>query len=383
MGERAWDVVVAGAGIGGAVCAAMLAERGLRVLLAERSRFPRAKVCGGCLNSHAIEQLVQAGLDPTPMGLATSDRLCVARRSRRAHASVAPGLVIERASFDAWLVERAIARGVVFEESCSVRVLGTDDNGVELSIGDARTTASWLVDATGLTGLTEIYGDASASTPANTGGWRIDSSSRFGVGAIAPASVVDVDRGEIAMHVGNAGYVGLARLADGRINIAAALHPLRARASGGPSGVCADILRSCGASALWDELDGLGWKGTPLLSRSRPATGGQRTLRIGDAGGYVEPFTGEGMGWAIQDALAAATLLGASSNVPEAAVRRSFESWSRTARKRRTRRCRAVRAVARSPRLTDLSIVLLGVRPAARVMVASSSRPPRLAGLPS
>ena len=51
---RVWDVLVIGAGPAGAVAAREVARRGARVLLADRSAFPRGKVCGCCLNGSAL-----------------------------------------------------------------------------------------------------------------------------------------------------------------------------------------------------------------------------------------------------------------------------------------------------------------------------------------
>ena len=49
-----WDVVVIGAGPAGSSAALGCARKGLRVLLVEARRFPRHKVCGGCLNQVSI-----------------------------------------------------------------------------------------------------------------------------------------------------------------------------------------------------------------------------------------------------------------------------------------------------------------------------------------
>ena len=63
LGERPWDVVVVGAGLAGAMVALELGRRGCQVLLLERQRFPRWKVCGACLNEAALGALAHAGLD--------------------------------------------------------------------------------------------------------------------------------------------------------------------------------------------------------------------------------------------------------------------------------------------------------------------------------
>ena len=60
--EKTWDVVVVGAGPAGAVCALTLARLGRQVLVVDRERFPREKICGDLLIPNAISMLEQLGL---------------------------------------------------------------------------------------------------------------------------------------------------------------------------------------------------------------------------------------------------------------------------------------------------------------------------------
>ncbi|NUQ87624.1 MAG: FAD-dependent oxidoreductase, partial [Glycomyces artemisiae] len=57
------DVIVVGAGPGGSAAAHHLAARGLDVLLLEKTRFPREKVCGDGLTPRAVAQLLKMGVD--------------------------------------------------------------------------------------------------------------------------------------------------------------------------------------------------------------------------------------------------------------------------------------------------------------------------------
>jgi len=60
------DVIVVGAGPGGATAAYHLAQAGVNVLALEKSQFPREKVCGDGLTPRAVKQLVAMGIDSSP-----------------------------------------------------------------------------------------------------------------------------------------------------------------------------------------------------------------------------------------------------------------------------------------------------------------------------
>lgn len=109
------------------------------------------------------------------------------------------------------------------------------------------------------------------------------------------------------MCVGRNGYVGLVRQAENRVHVGAAVDPAACHAGGGPKRVMQEILEGCGV-----ELPGLEkavLEGTPPLTGRRVRVAGNRVLAVGDSCGYVEPFTGEGMSWAIRGAMACVGML--------------------------------------------------------------------------
>src|SRR3954471_1470758 len=61
------DVIVVGAGPGGSATAYHMARHGLRVLLLEKTAFPRVKVCGDGLTPRASKQLVRMGIETDPV----------------------------------------------------------------------------------------------------------------------------------------------------------------------------------------------------------------------------------------------------------------------------------------------------------------------------
>jgi hypothetical protein len=207
------------------------------------------------------------------------------------------------------------------------------------------------------------------------------------------------------MHIGYGGYVGAVCLPDGRVHLAAALDPIRCRNAGGPGPLVEKILHSCGhfdfsknllradlapspgaAGGGRDEdasassvdrsafpegchpsplpdyrargQENAGFRGTGLMTRRRVHLGGHRVLAIGDACGYVEPFTGEGMAWAIRSAIAAADLLQVIDHWPEDMPAR-WENLHHNLVQRKQRWCKALRPLVRHP-----SLALLGINTA-------------------
>jgi flavin-dependent dehydrogenase len=109
------------------------------------------------------------------------------------------------------------------------------------------------------------------------------------------------------MACGTGGYVGLVRREDGRLNLGAAFDAARIRQAGGLGKAAQRIFQEVGWKPGTD-FSQLSWRGTPWLTRRAVNLGGPRLLVLGDAAGYVEPFTGEGMAWALTTGAAIAPL---------------------------------------------------------------------------
>lgn len=302
IGERAnraagepWDVIVIGAGVGGGTAACVAADAGLRVLLVEKSAFPRPKVCGGCLSPRGVRALGRAGLAAVLEGTARVESLSLRWGDRRADTAFGGHRVVDRATLDRALLQQASARGVTTLQPLAAKVVG--EGAVQLAgAGVARATAVIVCDGLGGTSL--------AGRPGFD--WEIDPRSRMGLGATLEAQVTSLEAGRLVMRCGEAGYLGVVRLADGRLDVAAAIDAGALRGRGDAGQVMAAHFAD--TDLPFESLARARWRGTPLLTRRRCRIAGRRTMVVGDAAGYVEPFTGEGMTWAIEGAIEAATL---------------------------------------------------------------------------
>jgi flavin-dependent dehydrogenase len=184
---------------------------------------------------------------------------------------------------------------------------------------------------------------------------------RIGCAAILPKSVPDYAPGAIHMAVGRSGYVGLVRLEDGSLNVAAALDA-RAVRQRTPGGLVAGILREAGLAPV-EGLAEAPWSGTPRLRHRPLRCAGERLFALGDAAGYVEPFTGEGIGWALRAADALAPLLERAARAWTPQLARSWSSLQGRERTRAQRACRALAGLLRRPWLVHGALRVLELRP--------------------
>ncbi|MFH8369594.1 geranylgeranyl reductase family protein [Streptomyces sp. NPDC018031] len=128
------DVIVVGAGPAGSSTAYHLAAHGLRVLLLEKSRLPREKVCGDGLTPRAVRQLLRMGVDITADGWQRNRGLrLVSGRTRLEcdwpESTRYPdfGLTRTREDFDALLAARAVHAGARLHTG--TKVLGPERAG--------------------------------------------------------------------------------------------------------------------------------------------------------------------------------------------------------------------------------------------------------------
>lgn len=335
LSEYDWDLLVIGAGLAGGLTALLAAREGARVVLVDKKGFPRDKVCGGCLNSAALQVFSRVGLldSLATLGGAWIDRYELFAGGRPLSIPLSGGLSLSRSRLDAWLVEQGQRAGVTFLDQVQATVVESENvesprREVELvPLGQAprRVTARIVVVADGL-------GHSSLSRQT---GFEDQVHRQSLVGLAARARITSVEaspeRGTIAMAVGQGGYVGLARDETGDVHLAAAVDPRVLRQSGGPGECVRALLRQAGHPLSLEGMQ-LAWLGTgPLTHHLQPAAG-HRLFVVGDAVQYVEPFTGEGMAWALRSAeqLVPQVIAGLDRWTPELA-----HGWSRLQQTRR------------------------------------------------
>ncbi len=286
---EAWDLVVVGAGPAGATAAlaALHAEPSLRVLLLDRSDFPRDKSCGDGIAPHCFEKLASIGVTGVEDGWTPLTRLELARGGETVSGTMArPVYVIPREVFDARLVERAVDRGATFRRE-RISSIENISNGTILN---GTISADVVIGADGAHSVVRAHlGLPSGRRALAIRGYAPTPPERRGTQVIRygerrqPAYAWAFDRGD---GLSNIGY-GELLPPDGEDP------PSRA--------LLLDQLEQ-----LLPGYDGGEWKGHHLpLSGWRWEQPDGRLLLAGDAAGLINPMTGEGIYYAIATGIAA------------------------------------------------------------------------------
>lgn len=365
--QGVWDVVVIGAGPAGAMAAGELARRGLRVAMLEKASLPRDKVCGCCVNASALADLERAELGdlPAKLGASTLHRLELHAGRRSAELSLHRGAAISRTALDAELAERAIQRGACLFTRCNARVgpCEKEHRVVWVKWGGerGRVRARVVVIAHGLGGrsLEHVSGFETTTRPG----------SRMGAGAVMPRAPAHIPPGVVHMSCGYGGYVGMVRLENGSLDVAAAFDRQFVKERGGPGPAARAILDQTitpGDRRPQVRIEQLSWRGTPLLTRRPRSIAGERVLLTGDAAGYIEPFTGEGIGWAIRSGAALAPIAADAARKGWSQDHAAqWEAAHRRIVRRRQRVCRLTARALRHPLLTRAAVSMLTFAPRA------------------
>ena len=312
------DVAIVGGGPAGAVLATLLARRGFHVVLFERSPAYRWRACGVFTSPASVAALQAVGMARDAIGgLArpipamrvetpgrTSFRLTYGDDGSLTH----PAVGFDRAALDPALLDLARAAGADVRLGETVRSVDPGRLSVQGSGGTVRVGAGVVAGADGIRSVVaRCFG---VGRPVWLG-------SRVGLTLHVAEPGPTVAR-DARMILFRDGYVGLAPVPGGRVNVGIVLGRSWAstlRAIGAEATVrevlaevpaAGDDPVDWGAPQLCDAIEGVAPLGHRVTRRRGPGW-----LLVGDAAGFLDPFTGEGLHRALVSAsLAAAAIDG-------------------------------------------------------------------------
>ncbi|MFY9989369.1 MAG: NAD(P)/FAD-dependent oxidoreductase [Chthoniobacterales bacterium] len=279
-----WDVTVIGGGPAGSTVAALTAKAGLKTLLIDRAVFPREKVCGDCLNPGCWEVFDRLGVATEIAGLPSARLEWVAFTNLR-------GRRVEHRFPNAGPPETGIRRSVLDH----ALLKNAEKAGAEIWQGEPVTGVErrWLVK----TGRRQIRTKFLVAADG-----RNSSVARFlGVfpktrtDRVAHQTYFSADRPmHIALELNSLGYMGIGTVGRGAVNLCIVARPKRIEE------LRLRISRRFGLAP--DHR----WNTVAPLSRRPVETDDPTLFYVGDAARVVEPFTGEGIFYALKSGLLAA-----------------------------------------------------------------------------
>jgi flavin-dependent dehydrogenase len=150
-----WDVAIVGGGPAGISTALHLqaAAPGTRLVVLEKARYPREKICAGGIGARAFRLLERIGVEVAcphvpvdAVALRFADDTLIVREP-------GCGAVVRRVEFDHAFARTAIERGIEIREGCAVDHLEATDRGVTITAAGATLSARCVVGADGVGGI--------------------------------------------------------------------------------------------------------------------------------------------------------------------------------------------------------------------------------------
>lgn len=319
------DVIVVGAGPGGSSTAAYLARHGLTVTLLEKSHFPREKVCGDGLTPRATRALTRLGIDTSEAnGWLHNKGLRVYGGRTEPFELPWPdltdfppyGLVRPRKDFDDMLARHAVAQGATLIEGANV-------DGAVLDDRTGRITGVTTKDGRSFSAPYVVAADGNSSRLAVSMGVTKRDDRPMGVAVrtyyTSPRTNDDYLESWLELWDGKPhestlmpGYGWIFGMGDGTSNVG--LGVLNTSKGFGRTDYRALLKR-------WLENTPEEWgfrdqnmvgtvQGAALpMAFNRQPHYGRGLVLVGDAGGMVNPFNGEGIAYAMESAEMAASAL--------------------------------------------------------------------------
>lgn len=293
------ETLIAGGGLAGGAAAAMLAAAGRRVLLLEREREPKDKICGEFLSTEAQAHLAALGLDVGALGGAPIGAVRLVAGTRTVESPLPfQALGLTRRRLDEALLEHATRLGASVRRGVSVRTVG--DGVLETSEGDAAAPTVLL--ASGKHDIRGARREAEGTLRGMVGFksyFRLDS-----------AQLAALD-GHVEVVLFDGGYAGLQRVEGGVANLCLVVRQAAFEAAGQTWPALLERLRR--EPHLGRRLgDAEALSPRPLTIADIPygfthrGGGPEGLFRLGDQAAVIPSFSGDGMAIALHSARLAA-----------------------------------------------------------------------------
>ncbi len=316
--DNRFDIVIVGGGPAGAACGTLLARAGLRVLICERAQFPREKICGECVNPRAWRYFEQLGIaerlrELHPRRIESFRVSAVNGRSVAGNIPTTadePFFSIPRSTLDSLLLANARAWGATVLENTTVTTLRRTTDWEVTTLAGESFRARVLIGADGRNSIVARH--LCRRSPRSPHWSSRTSNGEVRVGVQWHTVYQPHCGSAVELFLFNSGYGGVVNIDGNRANIALITRAEIARRarSDFPLFLAATLFSNPSARQRLVLPFPLSEIKTafPMTPRVHHVRHSHAEL-VGDARQTVEPFTGEGILFALQDAFVVAQRL--------------------------------------------------------------------------
>lgn len=290
-----YDIIIVGGGPSGASAGRRAGKLGLNTLLLEKEEFPRYKPCGGGLSKHAISYLDFELPEDVIEWEITGARIFYKDQLIEAHKDYRLSVLVSRDMFDNFLLEKAKETGIEVHTGEKALCCREMPEYVEVESNRGTYRAKFAIVSEGAQGLVKT-----CVRPADT-------KEEYGICMVAE---VPAEEKEIEERLGRAIELHFGVVGGGY----GWIFPHKTYYSVGIGGVVKDL--SHPKEAMLEFLRVNGFRGDYKLHGHKIPWGGikrkvsgSRVLLSGDAAGFVDSFSGEGLAYAISSGQFAAEVI--------------------------------------------------------------------------
>jgi len=294
-----YDVAVIGSGPAGSYCATTLASRGFKVLLIDKEKFPRQKVCGGLLSAKALKLMedddISKYLSKTDINPVNKIVLKCGKKVITSKRDIYLGLVVKRKQFDNALVNIAIDKGANFIDQCKYIYHDDFQRSYKIYTTKGIFFSNYIVGADG------VYSEVAKISKIrhNFFNWEMG----FAASCEVPKDLISDENGIEFVFSKILGGMGWCFTGKDYVNLGV----------GGYAPASKMIFESA-KQLIFEKLRSKNLSFKPK-GYFLPAGGRKRQIAIdriflvGDAAGFVDPFSGEGIYYALKSGQIAANVI--------------------------------------------------------------------------
>lgn len=289
------NVVIIGGGLAGLVCANILAESGISVILLEKKQYPFHRVCGEYISNETIPFLSAQGLFPEEFNPPAITRFQLTSvNGKAAHMPLdLGGFGISRYTFDHFLYQKAVKHGVTVMQHTEAEQLIFENDSFTIQAGGQVIPADVVIGS---------FGKRSRLDVSLKREFMAERSPYVGVKYhIRTQHPADL----IALHNFKDGYCGISKIEDEKFTLCYLTHRNTLRVHGSIEAMEKEVLfKNPFLKSIFANADFL-YQKPEVINEISFATKGpveDHVLMAGDAAGMITPLCGNGMAMAIHSA---------------------------------------------------------------------------------